>query len=398
MKILFLNYEYPPLGGGAANATRYLLREFNKYPELEVDLITANVLEKKEKESFGDNITIIRLPVGKDGKNLHFQKLGELMRYYFSAAKEIRRLRRLKKYDICFSFFTLPCGLLAYQFRKKIPYIVSLRGSDVPGYNPRFNLIYRIFKPLIKKIWIEAELVLANSRELARLAKKTLPELDLKIIYNGVDLKEFYPAQPSLNLSLGKGEKMEVGGQIKILTVSRLTKRKGIDYLLGAIKKLRSDQKKKVKLTIVGEGEEKENLVSLTKKLGLKDIVKFLGLVPHQNLPEIYRRHDIFVLSSLAEGMSNTLLEALASGLPVIASRVGGVKELVSDDRNGFIVPPKNAAAIKRSLIKFIENKGLIEEMGQRSRKKSKNFSWQKIAKEYIKLLKENMKVKAKNT
>jgi glycosyltransferase involved in cell wall biosynthesis len=350
------------------------LREFSKIPNLEVDLITSSVDEKYHTEKMGDNIVIHKLPIGKNPKNLHFQSQKDLLVYFWKAYFFAKKLAKEKRYDLSHSFFTVPCGFISYLLKKrfKIPYIISLRGSDVPGYSERFSALYGILKPLVRKIWSRASFVISNSQGLKDLAIKTNPSQEIGLIFNGIDTNEFKPSN-------------ELKNDFKILCVSRITERKGIKYLIEAINYLPEN----IQLEIVGNGDRKEELENLVETLNIKKRVSFLGLVNHSDLPKIYQSASVFILPSLNEGMSNTMLEALASGLPIIATNTGGTKELVEDGKNGFIIKMKDAKDIAEKINLILNNKDLQSKMSTESRKIAEDLSWKKVAEEYYKLYNE---------
>ncbi len=383
MRVLFFNYEYPPLGGGAGNATFYLLREFSKIPELKIDLVTSSIDSAYHLETIGERIKIHRLPIGKNRKNFHFQSQRDLLVYAWKAFWFARKLIRKNKYDLSHSFFTVPCGFLSLLFRRqyKIPYIVSLRGADVPGYSERFSLIYVFLKPLIRVIWDRAAHVVSNSRGLRNLALKTNFQQGIDIIYNGIDTKEFGPKNSIFATAENK--------PLEIICVSRITARKGIKYLIEAVKKL-TEEKLNVGLKIIGEGDAKESLKNMTESLKIKNRVEFLGMIEHEKLPKKYQRADVFVLPSLNEGMSNTLLEALSSGLPVVATDTGGTKELVMDGENGFIVRKKNHIDLAEKIEKLAKDGVLREAMGRKSREKAEKMGWDKVAEQYYVIYRNN--------
>ncbi len=374
MRILFLNYEYPPLGGGAGNATSYILKEFSQIPDLKVDLVTSAHDNKFSTEKIGENITIHKLPIGDKSQNLHFQSQKDLVVYAWKAFWYSQKLIREKEYDLSHSFFGIPCGFVSMllKWKHKIPYIVSLRGADVPGYSDRFPLIYFFLTPLIKLIWKNSAAVISNSQGLKDLALKSKPNQKISIIFNGIDISEF---KPSIK---------ENSENFEVLCVSRLTRRKGIEYLISAFAKI-SDQFPKIKLKIIGEGDAKEELEAQTQQLNLNNKIEFSGRIAHENLPEIYAEASVFVLPSLNEGMSNTMLEALATGLPIIATDTGGTKELVDEGINGFIIKMKDADDIAEKIIKLISDKNLLESMSQASRQKAESLSWKNVAEKYFK-------------
>ncbi|MFB6241329.1 MAG: glycosyltransferase [Candidatus Nanosalina sp.] len=354
-----LNYEYPPVGGGTANACRYVLRELGKR-DLEVDLVTSSPGRYREEEEF-DGVNVFRLDVGKD--DLHHWKSLEIARYMVKGLAKSLKLKRSRNYDLVHAWTGFPCGVMARVLR--IPYLVSLRGSDVPGYSERLSNIYPFLKPLIKYTWQSAEAVVPNSRDLKELARETL-ELRMPIVRNGIDTTEFQPMYED------KGEKLQV------LTVARLVERKRVQDVIEAVKDI------DVSLTVVGEGPMREKLQGLSDSLGAGDKVEFKGQIDHGKMPEVYQNADIFVLPSLKEGMSNTVLEAMASGLPVIVTETGGSEELING--NGSLVPKKSPGEIKKILKQYMKNPEKVHEEGKVSRRKAEDMSWQQVSERYLEL------------
>lgn len=376
IRVLFFNYEYPPLGGGAANATRYIFEKWSDVDDLKIDLITSGIEKEYQKETLGKNITIHRLPIGKDPSKLHYQSQKDLIVYAWKAFFLARKLTKEKSFDLSHSFFSVPCGFLSWWFwkTKRIPYIISLRGADVPGYSDRFTFIYKLITPLIKVIWQKARFVISNSQGLKDLALQSAPQQPIGIIYNGIDTQEFFPRENSTEATKN------------IIVVSRLTQRKGIDYLIEAMSEV-SKAVPQSRLILAGDGNAREELEEKTRSLGLQNSIIFRGLIDHKLLAkEIYQKADIFVLPSLNEGMSNTMLEALASGLPLIATPTGGSEELIKEGVNGYIVPMKNSQILAEKIITVLQNDNLRIRLGENSRQKAESLSWEKVAESYKKL------------
>ncbi|MFZ2187726.1 MAG: glycosyltransferase family 4 protein [Candidatus Moraniibacteriota bacterium] len=381
MKILFLNYEYPPLGGGAGNATAYLLKEYSRFPDLEVHLVTSSADAEEHHISVGNNVTVHSIPIGKDGKNLHHQSEKELLTYAWRGYHFANKMLRESRFDAIHAFFTVPCGYMAMRLGQKygVPYIVSLRGADVPGYSERFTLLYSLLKPLTRKIWARASRVVSNSSGLRALALQTKTSQVISIIPNGIDIEEFKPLPEK-----------EKDGYVRILCVSRLTPRKGIRYLLQAMQMLLiKDAERKIELWIAGEGDETESLKALSRELGIDTKVKFFGRVAHENVAAHYQTADIFCLPSLNEGMSNTMLEALASGMPIVATVTGGTEELVGDGENGFFIKQHSAEDIAAKLEALISDDALRARFGQASRVRAETMSWKNVAAAYCDLYQE---------
>jgi len=371
VRILFLNYEYPPLGGGAANATRYLLEAWANQDDLHIDLVCASP-DMRSIERFSSNIAIHRLDIGKRG-SMHYQSQADLLRYARAAYGHSRGLLRATPYDGCLAFFGIPCGVVAS--RLGLPYIVSLRGSDVPFYNPRFRWLDRlVFQHLSRRVWAGAEAVVANSAGLRELALQTAPQQMIQVFPNGVDIERFAPAR----------KPAEESG-LRLLCVSRLIPRKGIDDLLRALALLDS----RVYLDIAGGGKQEQELRALCTSLGLDSRVRFLGIVPHEDLPARYQAADLFVLPSHNEGMSNTVLEALASGLPLLLTPTGGTAELLEPGVNGSLIQPGNPASIAAAVSQYLKEPEQIAAQGAASRAKAMLFSWDAVAKAYANLMRE---------
>lgn len=186
-----LNYEFPPLGGGAGNATFYLLKEFSRYKDLQIDLVTSSASKYKE-ERFSDNIKIYYLDISKK-ESLHYQTNRDLLTYTCRSYFFCKNLLKRSTYHLCHAFFGIPCGFVAMKLN--IPYIVSLRGSDVPFYNPRFYWLDKLFfKRLSEKIWKNSLRVIANSKGLRELTLKSFSSQKIEVICNGVDVEHFYTA------------------------------------------------------------------------------------------------------------------------------------------------------------------------------------------------------------
>ena len=373
-RILMLNCEFPPIGGGAANMNWYFLKEAANRGDIEIDLVTSGVNHSSINHDFGTNIRVWKLNVWK--KNLHHWTLREMFTYLWRGYFLARKLISEHQYDLVHAIFGFPSGLIAYLIRKKVPYVVSMRGSDVPYFNSRFSISYKVMTPLIKLIWKSAIGLTSNSEGLKQLALESKPNIDIKVIPNGVDLNEFSP-----NVS-------ETGPGLKILTVARLIERKGIEYLIDAVSKLKM-RIPELSLTIVGSGNMKSILEEQAIEKMNSDSIRFLGEVPHNELAAIYSSHDIFVLPSFNEGMSNALLEAMASGLPIITTLTGGTKELLNG--NAVLIEKGSSESILEALNSIIYDTEKLVRMKGLSVERSRRFSWSKTTQEYIDFYNESL-------
>lgn len=227
-----------------------------------------------------------------------------------------------------------------------------------------------VFRFISRIICENARVVTALSRNLKKLAEKTFNEIDIEIIYNGVDTDKF---KPVVNKS---------GFNIDILFVGRLIRRKGIINLLKAFKEV-CDEYENCELTIVGGGPKRKYLENFCKRMKIESNVNFLGAVEYRDIDKIYQKAGIFVLPSLEESLSNVIQEAMASGLPIITTDTGAA-ELI--DENGFIVDKGDYKQIKKAIMEYISSPELMRKHGQQSRKVAEKMSWSNNAKAYIEI------------
>ncbi len=195
----------------------------------------------------------------------------------------------------------------------------------------------------------------------------------------GVDTKKFFPSAQKPKSS-----------RVKALFVGGLDKAhyfKGLDYLLEALALSPSY----IILNIVGEGEEKRAFQEKAHTKGLKERINFYGSVSDSELPRIYRDHDFFVLPSIdkSEALGIVLLEALASGLPVISSQLPGVRKVFQEGEQGFSVPPKNIKKLKEKIIFLADNPELRKKMGKQARELAeKKYSPEALREKFNEILK----------
>lgn len=370
MKILVVSHEYPPIGGGGANACYFLAREYALLGH-QVTIVTS-AYKNTPKEEVNHNLRIMRVRAlrKKEEKSTFL----EMFTYLCSAWCKVHKLARQEKFDVCQVFFGIPSGPIGVYLKKKygIPYVIRFGGGDIPGAQKRFSLVYKILSPAIRSIWRNADALVANSAALKQKAQQFDSRYPINIISNGVDSDFFTRAEPV--------DLKNPNGQLNILFVSRLIRGKGLQYIIPEMKRINTVCRREVLLTIVGDGPYRGELEKITSESDAGPYVAFEGKKNKQELYEYYSRADLFILPSESEGMPNVVLEAMAMGLPILMTPCGGSKELVAD--NGRIVP------IERFVVALIEmcndEQGCID-MGRQSELRARmEFGWQERAKEYI--------------
>ena len=378
LKVLMVNYEFPPVGGGGGTTTRFVAKYISRLG-VDVDVITA----KPGKDDFLNHPDGFNIYYAGPRKNkLSGTHIPELARFALTLIYYSKQVIERSKPDLIHCFFTLPSGSFGLYCKKiyKIPYLVSALGADVPGFNIgdwRLDAYHSLTKLISKSIWDNSSYVIANSKSLQETCKKFSPEHNIDIITNGVDTEIFYPLQNKDFLNTK---------EVNILFISRLMLQKGVGTLIKTINILKERKIDNFKLTIVGEGHLKSMMFALIDEYNLKEKVSFLGWKDLEELPDIYRSADIFILPSVMEGMSSVVLQAMASGLPIVASRVKGFEEILEENINGLFAECGNENDFADQLEKLIKSPELREKMSKNSIKKSRQFSWETIARQYVEL------------
>ncbi len=226
----------------------------------------------------------------------------------------------------------------------------------------------------------KTDIIITNSREskLSALKYTNLPEEKYKVIYNGINLDRFKNTHINRNakrLSLGLHANDYV-----ITCVARFDRRKGHKYLIEAFSNLDSTNRN-LKLLLVGEGNELDTIKNLCSALGLQNNVIFTG--SRNDIDEIYQISDLFVLPSIEEGFGNVIVEAMASKVLVIATRVGGIPEIITHKHNGLLVNKENSDELKEMIEYAINNENDVQEMIKNAYEDISKFDIKNIIKQY---------------
>lgn len=371
MKLLLINSEYPPIGGGAGNATANIAHHLAALGHT-ITILTSRFAVLPHREEF-PNITIHRIPTLRQ----RLDRSGAVEQFIFllSASLWIWSLIPRFRPNATLAFFGVPSGAVAFVLKKLwgIPYVISLRGGDVPGFRPYdFFIYHKMFAPILKAIWKNASAIVANSNGLRDLAHAFDSRFEIPIIPNGVDLEVYRTEEHDWSPP-------------QILSVGRIVYQKGLDIAIRAFAGLKDLD---WKWCIVGDGPEMQALRSLAAKLAINDRIIFQGWQAREELIQCYKHSNLFLFPSRHEGMPNAVLEAMASGLPVIASRIAGNEELVVDHQTGYLVESENIEALRVALRKLLTDRSLREKMGAASRRQvEQHYSWESTARQYAALL-----------
>jgi glycosyltransferase involved in cell wall biosynthesis len=283
--------------------------------------------------------------------------------------------------DIIHAHWTLPQGLVGILAKKilKIPCVTSIHGSDIFGLS---SALFKAFNTIVIR---NSDVCTANSKATAGIARKLGRNDNIKILPMGVDTDNFQKTHDIDSLK----RKYKIKGPA-ILFVGRLIDWKGTAYLIEAMPEILL-RFPTAKALIIGSGPLKENLLSLADSLALQEHVIFIGEVSHQELVPFYSMADIFVLPSIVnekretEGLGVVLLEAIACGLPVIGSDVGGIPDIIRNNETGLLCKQKDAQDLSTKIVRLLENRSLQEKFVNNGLQLVKqNFSWEVVADRFI--------------
>lgn len=278
----------------------------------------------------------------------------------------IKLFKILPQYDIVHAHWLIPQGIVQSFFKK--PYIVTGHGGDVMSLNKG------IFKYLKRRCLNNAKKITVVSDALQKQVTKLCPNTESSVISMGCDITKFGRRFRQENYFSQGNEKI-------ILFVGRLVEVKGVSYLIEAMKNIDA------KLIIVGDGPLKESLQRQAESI--KNKVEFLGAKSHTELARIYASSDIFVAPSVTtkdgskEGLGLVLLEAMASGLPVVGSESGGIPEIIQDGYNGFLVEEKSVEQLTKKIRCLIDSEELCVKLAENGLKTAKERDYRTIAKKY---------------
>jgi glycosyltransferase involved in cell wall biosynthesis len=212
------------------------------------------------------------------------------------------------------------------------------------------------WRSIFRRFLEAADHNLAASGEIARVAASLSPGVEVEALTNGVETDFFRPVEPTIR-----------GGDSRILIVPRrLFPKNGVEYFIRALPLIL--ERFDVTALIVGDGPERGRLHSLTSQLGVADRVRFLGARPHQEMPGLLSSAELAVFPSLMEATSVAALESMACGVPVAASRVGGLPEIV-DSEVGGLFEAGNPAALASTVVQLLE-RGELRSLGAEARRR----------------------------
>lgn len=362
MRILTLNYEYPPVGGGASPVSHQLCRQLVGLGHV-VDVVTMRYRDLPAEETV-DGVRIFRTPARRAQPDIC--RTSEMASYLTGAWRPVRRLVQANNYNVVHCHFIIPSGPLAWRAGRvgRIPFVITCHGSDVAGYNPdRFKLPHLLLTPAWRWLVERTPLIISPSMSLQALVRQHAPRARTTVIPNGIDLPEY---------------DLRERPQPSILMCSRLLPRKGFQYALRAIKQVGLDWP----VHVVGDGPYKADLEQLAGELNLP--VKFWGWLDNggAQFHELYEQCSVFVFPSESENFPTVLLEAMSAGHAIITSTAGGCPEVVGEA--ALLVPPRDIDSLAAALTRLRDEPARVVSLGQAARERVRQFSWDQVSRRYL--------------
>ncbi|AAL82009.1 glycosyl transferase [Pyrococcus furiosus DSM 3638] len=329
----------------------------------EVGIVTNNRVTGKEKELEKYGIDLIKIPGV-------VSPLLEVNITYGLKSSELNEF--LNNFDVIHSHHAfMPLALKAVKAGRTMEKATLLTTHSISfAHESKLWDTLGLTIPLFRSYLKYPHRIIAVSKA-AKSFIEHFTSVSVSIVPNGVDDTRFFPAKHKDKIKA----KFGLEGNI-VLYVSRMSYRKGPHVLLNAFSKIED-----ATLVMVGSGEMLPFLKAQAKFLGIEERVVFMGYVPDDALPEVFRMADVFVLPSVsAEAFGIVVLEAMASGVPVVATDVGGIPEIIKENEAGLLVPPGNELKLREATQKLLKNEELRKWYGMNGRKAvEEKYSWDKI-------------------
>jgi teichuronic acid biosynthesis glycosyltransferase TuaC len=303
--------------------------------------------------------------------------------FYLGILNLVKCLIDTFKPDVLHAHFAIPDGFAGLLLSKRLnlPIMCTLHGDDI-NIIPYYN---RFLTHTTKKVIKETDQIVAVSKGIKKEAEKlALPKRKIKVVHNGIYVHDFVFNSRARDKVR---KKLQINSKSKVLLfVGGLEINKGVYELIESFISLTS-QYHNLHLIMVGIGSERHSLEKIRRGNKLSDKLHLMGQISHDAIPDFYSSSDIFVLPTYNEGFPTVIKEAMAAGLPVIASRVGGIPEVVEEGKTGYLINSKDVTSLTKAIIRCIEDENLCHKMGKYAREiVEQKFSWETNAKEHVKL------------
>lgn len=335
----------------------------------------------KTKEVWDDNIFRHEIPYPCRAHPLaqvHGWDLVNVVPLVLNMREEILHVRRSYDVDLIHAFWSIPAGFVSTLCCGKIPLITSLMGSDIKVFSrgPSAGIKRALVAPIVKRPYHKSTRLVAVSQDLKREAIELgAKEENIYVISEGVDILKFRPMDKD---ALRK--KLNLPEGLLLIYVGPVFPLKRIDRLIKVSARLSTDFD--LHVLVVGAGPEERSLERLARELNIQDRVIFTGQILHDQVPQFTAASDVFAICSETEGLPKCVREAMACGVPIVASNVGGLPEMVSNGETGYLF--NDDIELERNLRQILSHPELREHMGAKALEFArKNLTLEKAVKEH---------------
>ncbi|MCF6277333.1 MAG: glycosyltransferase family 4 protein [Anaerolineales bacterium] len=367
MRILVLTYEFPPVGGGGGRVAQDICQGLAQQGH-EITVITSHQSGLPRDEMLTD-VRIIRVPSFR--RETFRAGLLTMGAYIFSGFWAGLRLASKWRPDVLHVHFAVPSGALAWLISRitGIPYILTAHLGDVPGGAPeKTDKWFRWIFPFTRPIWHDAAQVVAVSEFTKQLALRHYP-VDIRVIYNGVDLKKLQPVE------------IQVQEPPRIIFAGRFMMQKNpvqIVRILASIKEI------EWQCVMLGDGPLYNDVRQEIKNQALQDRFLLPGWVTSDEVINWFSKSDILFMPSRSEGLPVVGVQALAMGLAMVVSDIGGFIDLINNEENGFLIELKNADMFTQRLTELLVDPQKLHAFRNASRKKALEFDMEHVIQQYL--------------
>ena len=384
--IFSLNY-YPRFIGGAEVAIKEIT---DRVPDIEFHMVTLRLDSRLPREEKVGAVTVHRIGMTRSNPSIaDLQKFPlKLTKYWyqFAAARAAAKLHRVYRFDAVWAMMAHSCGIPAGIFKKKHPevrYLLTLQEGDPPEYIQR---LARPVWPLFVRGFTSADALQPISAFLLSWGRSMGFSGEAVVIPNAVDTERFTAPITQAERRVFREELGVREEDVLLVTTSRLVHKNGVDTVIEALVALPEH----VHFVIYGIGPDEASLRLQTAKLQLRARIHFMGQISHADMPRALKSCDIFIRPSRSEGMGNSFIEAMAAGLPVVATQEGGIADFLFDEnRNpgreptGFAVDKNSPAHIAMAVKDIIANPEKVRRITATAQKVAlEKYDWNLIAAE----------------
>jgi|SRR3989338_304332 len=372
-RILIFSTAYHPFVGGAEVAIKEITDRLRG--DFQFDLITARLGRDLPKIEKVGSVTVYRIGIGRP--------LFDKLLLPFAGAVLAWRLNNRANYH-CFwavmatfgSGAGYICNIMRVMVgRKKIPIIMTLQEGDSENYL-KYKWAGLVALSWKLSLW-QASYLTAISSFLLHRAKKNGYKGDFSLVPNGVDVGLF-------SKEIGEDVKNDIknrlgkkSGDVFLVTSGRLTHKNAVDDIISALVQLPSN----ISLIVIGKGDRGPRLQKQARDLSVADKVKFLGFIDYSDIPKYLSVCDIFIRPSRSEGFGNSFIEAMATGIPVIATPVGGIPDFIDDKETGIFCSSDNPQSIARAVTTLLNDTSLRNNIISKAKARvTERYSWDKVA------------------